>query len=60
VKVQVSVNGQLPYGLVTRSCCDVLIGRDWSDDSAVCDGVSTRPWIVGDALWALIEPLLPR
>ncbi|MEU5712525.1 MULTISPECIES: transposase [Streptomyces] len=21
--------------------------------------MSTRPWIVGDALWALIKPLLP-
>jgi transposase len=25
----------------------------------VRDGVSTRPWIVDDDLWALIEPLLP-
>ncbi|MFE9099079.1 transposase [Streptomyces sp. NPDC007264] len=36
--------------------------RDWRDrcdDSAVRDGVSVRPWIVDDALWALIEPLLP-
>ncbi|MFI6337382.1 IS5 family transposase, partial [Streptomyces sp. NPDC050535] len=26
---------------------------------AVRDAVSTRPWIVDDDLWALIEPLLP-
>ncbi|RBM22967.1 hypothetical protein DEH69_03675 [Streptomyces sp. PT12] len=23
-------------------------------------GVSDRPWIVDDALWAVIEPLLPK
>ncbi|MEU1273863.1 transposase [Streptomyces sp. NPDC005799] len=28
-------------------------------DSAVREGVGTRPWIVGDDLWVLIEPLLP-
>ncbi|MFE7523114.1 transposase [Streptomyces halstedii] len=47
------------YELVTRSCRIVLVGRDQSDHSAVRDGVSTRPWIVDDDLWALIEPLLP-
>lgn len=34
-------------------------GRDRCDDSAVWEGVSVRPWIVGDDLWALIEPFLP-
>ena len=37
----------------------VLVGRDRCDDSPVRDGVTTRPWIVDDDLWALIEPLLP-
>lgn len=36
-----------------------LVRRDRCDDSAVWDGVSTRPWIVDDDLRALIEPLLP-
>ena len=27
---------------------------------AVREGVSNRPWIVDDALWAVIEPLLPK
>ncbi|MFC8593064.1 transposase [Streptomyces atroolivaceus] len=30
-----------------------------ADASAVRDGGGTRPWIVDDELWALIEPLLP-
>ncbi|MGW6971639.1 transposase [Streptomyces sp. NPDC054952] len=33
--------------------------RDRCDDSAVREGVGTRPWIVDDDLWALIKPLLP-
>ncbi|NEA92507.1 transposase [Actinospica acidiphila] len=37
----------------------ILVGRDRCDDSPVQDGVTTRPWIVDDDLWALIEPLLP-
>jgi len=45
--------------LVTRSCCNVLVGRDRCEVLAVRDGVSARPWIVDDDLWALIEPLLP-
>ncbi len=36
-----------------------LVGRDRCGDSAVRDGVGTRPWIVDDELWVLIEPLLP-
>jgi len=44
--------------LVTRSCCNVLVGRDRCEVLAVRHGVSTRPWIVDDDLWALIEPLL--
>jgi len=36
-----------------------LVGRDRCEDSAVRKGVSTRPWIVDDDLWTLIEPLLP-
>ncbi|MGW6016285.1 transposase [Streptomyces sp. NPDC055210] len=48
-----------PFELITRSCCNVLVGRDRCEDSAVHDGVSTRPWIVDDDLWALMEPLLP-
>ncbi|MFG2395321.1 transposase [Streptomyces lavendulae] len=36
-----------------------MVGRDRCDDSAVRGCVSTRPWIVDDDLWALIEPLLP-
>ena len=36
-----------------------MVGRDRSGDSAVCEGVSTRPWIVDDDSWVLIEPLLP-
>ena len=36
-----------------------LVGRDLCVDSAVRDGVGTRPWIVDDYLWALVEPLLP-
>ncbi len=47
------------YELVTRSSCNFLVGRDRCKDSAVREGVSTRPWIVDDDLWALIEPLLP-
>lgn len=47
------------FELVTRSCCAVPVGRDRCADSTVRDGVSTRPWIVDDDLWALIEPLLP-
>lgn len=30
-----------------------------STDSSVRDGVSKKPWIVDDGLWARIEPLLP-
>ncbi|MET8216162.1 transposase [Streptomyces hirsutus] len=44
---------------MTRSCRGSLVGRDRADDSAVRDAVGTRPWIVDDELWALIEPLLP-
>ncbi|HBF82868.1 MAG TPA: hypothetical protein DD420_23980 [Streptomyces sp.] len=36
-----------------------MVGRNRCDDSAVREGVGTRPWIVTDELWALIEPLLP-
>ena len=35
------------------------MGRNRCDDSAVREGVGTRPWIVDDGLWAPIEPLLP-
>ncbi|EFL00664.1 conserved hypothetical protein, partial [Streptomyces sp. SPB78] len=36
-----------------------MVGRYRCDDSAVREGVGTRPWIVDDELWALVEPLLP-
>ncbi|MEU7523351.1 transposase [Kitasatospora aureofaciens] len=34
------------------------MGRDRCDDSSVRDGVSNRPWIVDDELWARVESLL--
>ncbi|MFJ6437691.1 transposase [Streptomyces sp. NPDC091416] len=37
----------------------VLVGRGRWGDSATREGVGTRPWIVDDGSWALIEPLLP-
>lgn len=48
-----------PYELVTRSSASVLVERDRRDDRTVGGRVSTRPWIVDDDLWKLIEPLLP-
>jgi transposase len=36
-----------------------LVGCDRCDDAAVRDAVRTRPWIVDDDLWVLIEPVLP-
>lgn len=44
---------------VTGSCRSALVGRDCCDDLTVQVGVTTRPWIVDDGLWAVIEPLLP-
>ncbi|MFD9600807.1 transposase [Streptomyces sp. NPDC059970] len=44
---------------MTRSCRGVLAGRDRWDESGRLHGVSRRPWIVDDDLWALIEPLSP-
>lgn len=37
----------------------VPVGRVRCDDLAVVGRVSTRPWIVDNDLWAVIEPLLP-
>lgn len=37
----------------------VLFEHVRCDDLAVVARVSTRPWIVDDALWAVIKPLLP-
>ncbi len=54
-----SFTGQQLSELVTRSCWCGPVGRCRCDDSAVRDGVGTRPWTVDDELWALIEPLLP-
>jgi hypothetical protein len=45
--------------LVTGSCWAVLVGRDCCDDLIGRVGVMTRPWIVDDDLWAVIEPLPP-
>ncbi|MFI7657181.1 PleD family two-component system response regulator, partial [Streptomyces albidoflavus] len=33
-----------PFELVTRSCCNVLVGRNRCEVLAVRDGVSARPW----------------
>ncbi|WP_371477083.1 transposase [Kitasatospora sp. NBC_00315] len=37
----------------------MLFGRNRYDDRVVRGGVSVKPWVVDDELWAMVEPVLP-